>query len=172
MASPTNIKLMDCYRQINHTSSILDQVLDVIEDETSWGLYYDFIVKIIPKNIIEQDAFLNKLSLIFPFKAYIFKVLPNSFYNWHLDSKRLCSINMLLNTGIDSHCLFSINNANITFNFNELQYKKHTYYAFNTQEPHCVINLESPRYLFSIEFDEQVKYKDLVTWLKENDSIH
>jgi hypothetical protein len=163
---------MDCFREVSVKSTILEQVQAVVEDTSPWGLYYNFIVKSIPKIVIEQDSFLKKLHAKFPFTPYVFKVLPNSFYNWHLDSKRGCSVNMLLSTDTDSHCLFSIDNTNITFKFVELQYEKHKYYAFNTQEPHCVINLGNPRYLFSIEFEEQITYKELVTWLKENDSIH
>jgi len=163
---------MDCFREVNVKSKIYEQVQTVIADTNPWGLYYDFIVKIIPKSIVEQDAFLKQLYTKFSFTSYVFKVLPNSFYNWHLDSKRFCSINMLLNVDIDSHCLFSIDKENIIFKFVELPYEKNKYYAFNTQEPHCVINFKSPRYLFSIEFDEQITYKELINWLKENDSIN
>jgi hypothetical protein len=76
---------------------------------------------------------------------------------------------MLLNTEDISNCLFSIDNKNITFNFLELNYKPHTYYAFNTKEPHSVVNLDKPRYLFSLEFnDSSFTYKDLVSYIKND----
>jgi hypothetical protein len=38
--------------------------------------------------------------------------------------------------------------------FNELQYQPDTYYVFNTQVNHMVLNFERPRLLLTIEFGE------------------
>jgi len=36
-----------------------------------------------------------------------------------------------------------------------LKYEPETYYVFNTQVPHMVLNTTKPRYLFSVEFLEK-----------------
>jgi hypothetical protein len=40
-------------------------------------------------------------------------------------------------------------------NVEELKYEPDSYYIFNTQVPHMVLNIEQPRYLFSLEFLEE-----------------
>jgi len=49
-----------------------------------------------------------------------------------------------------------------------LVYKPNTYYLFNTQTRHTVINFAEPRYLFTIEFIEDVdhlSFEDLLEQL-------
>jgi hypothetical protein len=76
---------------------------------------------------------------------------PNTTYNWHVDSDRKVGLNMLLQDG-QSHCLFATEDFGVRCVVEELQYQPNSYYVFNTQVPHMVLNLEQPRYLFSLEF--------------------
>jgi hypothetical protein len=49
--------------------------------------------------------------------------------------------------------------------FTELQYQPDTYYVFNTQVNHMVLNFEQPRLLLTIEFGEDkdaLSYDDLL----------
>jgi hypothetical protein len=62
---------------------------------------------------------------------------------------------MLLSDDGDSRCLFLDGEPGVVFNTQELKYKPDTYYAFNTQVPHMVLNTTRPRYLFSVEFLEK-----------------
>jgi hypothetical protein len=67
---------------------------------------------------------------------------------------------MLLND-VESKCLFSIEQGEITRTFKELKYKPETYYLFNNQVEHTVINFTQSRYLMSVEFEEG---KDVLTF--------
>ena len=54
-------------------------------------------------------------------------------------------------------------------NIIELKYKPLTYYLFNNQENHAVINLDDKdRYLFSLYFKEETPYETLREKLKTN----
>ena len=91
---------------------------------------------------------------------------PHTFYNWHKDTRRGVSINMVLNPqdGL-SHCVFTPDKDVVVGEFVELQYKPDTYYVFNTQVDHMVLNFETPRLLLTIEFGEDkdaLSYDDLL----------
>jgi hypothetical protein len=159
----------DCFYEAPNKSLIYKQIIDIASNNEPWGLYYNFLTKVVGQEIIEQDKFLKDLHMAHNFTALVFKIMPHSVYNWHVDTKRLCSLNMLLNTEDISHCLFSNAYNSITFDVLELKYKPETYYAFNTKEPHSVINLDKPRYVFSLEFnDSSFTYKDLVSYIKND----
>jgi len=118
----------------------------------------------IPKEIIMRDDFLKKLHEKHPFRAGVTLMRAGTMYNWHRDSKRMCGVNMMIwHSG--SNCLFA-DTAPIeggTFRVYELKYDEGYYYAFNTQVDHCVINLHGDRYMFTLEFDEEIGYERLVS---------
>jgi hypothetical protein len=58
---------------------------------------------------------------------------------------------MLLNE-VKSQCLFSEGETEATHVFLELKYQPKTFYVFNNQVPHMVINYAQTRYLMSVEF--------------------
>ena len=62
---------------------------------------------------------------------------------------------MLLSDDGDSRCLFLNDEPGVVFKTKELFYLPDTYYVFNTQVPHMVLNTAKPRYLFSVEFLEK-----------------
>ena len=50
----------------------------------------------------------------------------------------------------------------------ELIYKPNTWYIFNSQEKHSVINLDGKeRVLFTLIMPKEVKYHDVVEWYKQ-----
>ena len=84
---------------------------------------------------------------------------------------------MLLNNWDESHCMFNPNlnrganvaHGNVTDKFIELKYRPQTYYIFNTQVAHTVYNFKRPRYLLSVDFEEdrtKLTYKQLLTEIK------
>lgn len=92
-------------------------------------------------------------------------MLPNTCYNWHIDTERSVGINMLL-SDVNSKCLFSENPNSVVSEFEELVYEPNTYYIFNTQKPHSVLNFEGDRYLFSVEFlgaSKSIGFQNLVS---------
>jgi hypothetical protein len=67
---------------------------------------------------------------------------------------------MLIDGGA-SHCIFTNEQYAVVNNIQELKYEPKTYYALNVQNYHSVINFEKPRYMFSLEFDED---KNILTF--------
>ena len=57
----------------------------------------------------------------------------------------------------------------MTDKFIELKYKPQKYYLFNTQVAHTVYNFKSPRYLLSVDFEEdrtKLTYNQLLAEIK------
>lgn len=133
--------------------------------------YFYVIDSIIPENIY-KDTFLNQLRNSFV-NSYlnIYKIPPKTFYHWHTDSGSKCSVNMVLKD-YKSHTIFSdsgpYENRTYDNNITELQYEPLSWYLFNTQYRHCVINLdETPRYLMTFRFPQNITYHDLLKWYND-----
>ena len=118
-----------------------------------------------------QNKFIQTANLDFGYEIFdikdfeklnfnIYSSKNNSKYDWHVDTSRGVCVNMLLND-VESKCLFSIEQGEITRTFKELKYKPETYYLFNNQVEHTVINFTQNRYLMSVEFEEG---KDVLTF--------
>ena len=103
----------------------------------------------VPKEMLIGEELLNELHG--DWHCGILRIDANSCYNWHTDTNRKVSINMLLNYNNDSHCVFGECNS-VQFPITELKYEPDTYYMLDTTKPHMVLNLNEPRYMFSIEF--------------------
>jgi len=121
----------------------------------SWGQYYNFMAVPVPREILRLDSFMVGLAKKRTFHAGVLKMEPNTCYNWHTDTDRKTGLNMLLSDDGNSRCVFLAGEPGVVFKTQELKYKPDTYYVFNTQIPHAVLNTEKPRYLFSVEFLEK-----------------
>lgn len=171
MANPSKLKNHNFY-QINTLSKISKKLLQEAENQSKWMEYFNFLVKVINEDIINKDDFLKALKQQHDFTCYVLKLPPFVSYNWHKDTKRNCSINMLLNFDGISHCLFADRFNDVVFDICELNYQENTYYLFNTQNYHSVINLEKPRFLLSLEFKNQsLTYDDLLKTIRSLDGI-
>jgi hypothetical protein len=135
------------YKQLQK-SVISKELLDLAVSGKDWFKYYNFDTLLVPESILAKDPFFKTLS---PFKAAILRLPPNICYDWHVDDDRGWTVNMLLTTG-KSHCLFGSREGQ-AFPFIELAYEPEFYYAFNTQVHHTVLNFDTYRYLFSLQFD-------------------
>jgi hypothetical protein len=120
-----------------------------------WTTYYNFEAIPAPLEILGQDTFLVALAKKRKFHAGILRMKPNTCYNWHVDTDRKVGLNMLLNEDGDSHCVFVNGEPGVVFGVEELKYEPDSYYVFNTQVAHMVLNTAQPRYLFSLEFLEE-----------------
>lgn len=130
-----------------------------------WVDYYGFKTLPLKKEQVLCDPVLKQIHDMHTFTAAVLRLSPNYVYDWHVDTNRGATINMLLTPEIHSHCLFRY----YGFVF-ELPYAKDTYYLFNTQVEHMVVNFDSPRYLFTVEFDEdktKLSYRQLRAELAE-----
>jgi hypothetical protein len=120
-----------------------------------WTQYYNFMAVQVPREILQLDSFLVGLAGKRTFHAGVLRMEPNTCYNWHVDTDRKVGLNMLLSDDGSSRCLFLDGEPGVVFKTQELKYAPDTYYAFNTQVPHMVLNTTEPRYLLSVEFLEQ-----------------
>jgi hypothetical protein len=134
------------YKQLQK-SVISTELLDFAISGKDWFKFYNFDTLLVPESILAKDPFFKTLP---PFKAGILRLPPNTCYDWHVDDDRGWTINMLLTTG-KSHCLFGAKDG-VAFPFIELVYEPGFYYSFNTKVHHTVLNFDTYRYLFSLQF--------------------
>tara|TARA_R110002074_G_scaffold128862_1_gene269556 strand:+ start:91 stop:648 length:558 start_codon:yes stop_codon:yes gene_type:complete len=176
------------YSEFKYESIIISkQWKNFINDK--WESYFGFEGMSIPSIIWKQEVLLREIDKVFPFKHVGLIRLPANYnYNWHKDINRGCGINMLLEHD-ESYTLFDLfeskrqtnpsNNEHHNFDqfgveFIELKYKINKFYAFNTQQMHCVLNFNKPRYLFTVEFKQDHKelpYEILYKWMEINNLI-
>lgn len=161
--------------QIEVESKIFGPLCLLAFDDTKFHPYYNFGVKIADGSMIERDPFLASLLKVHPFLAGVLRIPPNTVYNWHTDTNRGASLNMLLEGGEYSHCLFADEPLpEVASRVSELVYEPKRYHLLNTQEYHCVINMDTPRFMFSLEFLEdkhQLSYYQLKTEIEQGDYI-
>ena len=153
------------YTPIQYKSKIAFKLMDLIDQakDTDWQKYYNFMALQVPGSILDEDPFLVELANRRKFHAGILRMDPYSCYNWHVDTDRHVSLNMLV-CGTDSKCIFCAGEYGLVMPITELKYKEFTYYVFNTKIPHTVYNFTEPRYLFSLEFlgeDKELTYDKL-----------
>ena len=155
-----------CYMPVNHETKLpklLRQIIEAVPDE-AWMPYYNFMALPLEKEVTDFDPFMRKLAEKRKFRSGILRVEADTCYNWHVDSERKSSLNMLLYDDGNSRCLFAPYGFGIVMPIVELKYRPNTFYAFNTQIVHMVCNTSKPRYLFSIEFmdeDKDLSYEEL-----------
>ena len=156
------------YLEIPIKSVISKELLAFAISNQNWQEYYNFKAVQVPNELLAKDPFLVSLSERHPFIGGIVQLDPYVCYDWHIDTRRGVGVNLLLNPEIKSHCLFTTANG-AQFPFQELVYKPETFYLFNTQNKHTVINFDQPRYLFTVEFaadKEQLSFETLVQQIK------
>jgi hypothetical protein len=145
------------YYEIPSRSVITKELLEFAATAQNWQDYYNFKAIQVPVEMLSKDPFLVDLSHKHPFVAGIVQLSPYVCYDWHRDTRRGVGVNMLLTPQVKSNCLFA-QDEGVQFGFEELVYEPNTYYLFNTQTRHTVINFAEPRYLFTIEFIEDVDH--------------
>jgi hypothetical protein len=143
-----------------------DVIREALRLDKKWHKYYNFDATRLPIDLLAQDPVLADIGSRHPMIGGVVMLPPNTFYNWHKDTRRGVSINMVLNPydGV-SHCVFTPDKDVVVGEFIELQYKPDTYYVFNTQVSHMVLNFDQPRLLMTIEFGEDkdaLSYDDLL----------
>jgi hypothetical protein len=144
---------------------IKDTIIKSLKKElirTDWVENHGFqILKLSPmlfKSSTLFDCIIEKHGV-----PVIFKMEPMTWYDWHTDATRQCSINMLID-GDKSKCFFGDRKSRDIVNITELVYEPYTCYLLNTQIKHAVLNLDNTRYMLSIGFDEPNNYQDILTY--------
>ena len=127
----------------------------------------------IPKEIWLQEPVLSEINSVFEIeRAGLLSLEKDRVYDWHKDSDRGVAINMLLRND-HSHSLFKMRPSKfVVEKIKELKYEPDTFYLFNTQADHCVINFNKTRYVFSCEFKkkkDELNYMTVLDWIKNNE---
>ena len=159
---------MTPYHPLPAKSLIADELFEFAMSTESWQPYYNFNAVQVPFDLAFKDPVIKAIGLKYSLAVGILRLDPYITYDWHVDSRRGTCINMLLND-VKSHCLFSVGRTEATHGFLELKYQPKTYYAFNNQVPHMVINFAESRYLMSVEFKEdkdQLTFEQLLREIK------
>lgn len=154
------------FYKIPTESTIASSLLSFASQTDNWTSYYNFDAVQVPFDLAYADPTLQKIGAKHAMAIGVLRLRPFTTYDWHTDTRRGVSINMLL-TDVPSHCLFSIDKTDATNKFIELVYAPNTYYLFNNQVPHMVVNFGEPRYLMSIEFEEDKNELSYEMLLKE-----
>lgn len=141
---------------------LLEFALDKTTNYSQGSVAQGFLVAKVPYHIVSKDLFLCELSNATKnFNPRIFKMLPYTCYNWHVDTNRGCAINMLL-TGPDSHCYFGKHQGTSLLEYQELAYSPDTYYLFNTEELHTIINGSRDRYVLSLGYVKPATFSKIL----------
>tara|TARA_R100000988_G_scaffold91308_1_gene55073 strand:+ start:57 stop:566 length:510 start_codon:yes stop_codon:yes gene_type:complete len=162
---------IDCFSEIKTKSNELVLYLEnlISSENLFWQQHFGFDVIFLDNSWIQKELALNEINKIHPIKQLgLLKVENKSFYDWHVDDYRQSCINCLVSKEHHSYCLFGKHKDEWYHNnIIELKYKPYTYYLFNNQKKHAVINLDSKdRYLLSLYFNEETSYKILTKKLK------
>lgn len=118
---------------------------------------------------IHSDPFIKDIATKFNGRLTLYKFPANQVYHWHKDASIGCSLNMVLEE-YNSHSLFSYSDKANKYvePIVELKYKPETWYIFNSQERHTVINLDDKdRILFTLIMPKGTNYHDVVNWYKD-----
>jgi len=165
------MKSIDCFSEIEIKSNQLVSYLEhlVSSHNLRWEEHFGFDVILIESSWIEKELSLRQINQIHPIKQLgLLRVENKSFYDWHVDSYRQSCINCLISKDHHSYLLFGdFKDEYYHNNIIELKYKPYTYYLFNNQKKHAVMNLDSKdRYLLSLYFEEETSYEILREKLK------
>ena len=157
-------------KQIPTESTIAEYLLAVAHMEGPWMPYFNFMARPVSYDILYKDPFFQWLGQHYSFIAGVLKMEPYQQYDWHVDTRRGVGINMLLEHG-NSLLMFTEHPNDLVKNIYPVAYEQNRYYIFDTQTPHCVINLDSPRYLFTVEFEKdlnELSFDDLRKHIRED----
>ena len=156
----------DCFSEIKIKSNRLVLYLEhlIFSENLTWQQHFGFDVIFLDGSWIEKELALNQINKIHAIKQLgLLRVKHKSFYDWHVDDYRQSCINCLVSKEHHSYCLFGEHKDEWYHNnIIELKYKPYTYYLFNNQKKHAVLNLDKKdRYLLSLYFKEEASYEIL-----------
>lgn len=159
----------NCYSKFKQKSEFLTTYFEVYKHRFNYNIEYGWELHSVPLELVLKEPLLKSVDSKYKIlRCGILRMTPNRCYNWHVDRFRGVAINMLLTPENHSHCHFAeIGEDIIHFNHIELKYTKNDFYLFNTQQNHFIINYDEPRYLLTIEFEQDknsLSYHQLKDW--------
>jgi hypothetical protein len=141
------------YYQLNTVSTIRTNILKYVESNDQWFSSTGFDILKIPNELLDTTLLSMKTEL--NGNVVALKMMPRTFYRFHVDARRYCAVNLLL-TGFDSKCYFGdqTDDEEVIENVTELQYDLDRYYLLNTRKKHAVMNGNTVRYMLSMGFND------------------
>jgi len=102
--------------------------------------------------------------------AAVLKFTPNTMLDWHIDDKRRCALNFLLNDSSDCFTFIRKNIDRWTFNVAEIKYMLRRPILINTTNQHMHMNYSNThtRYVLTVSFGNQpdkASYFEVRDWL-------
>ena len=156
----------DCFwLELPYISAIRNDCLELAENGGGWVEHRSFKSKMLDHKKAIKDDFIKFLANKFELVVAVMKMEPHTTYNWHTDGARKCAVNMLINDA-PSHCIFNIETDGYITKYAELKYKPETYYLFNTDIHHMILNGDKTRYMMSIQLNNDITYPELVEIVK------
>jgi len=100
--------------------------------------------------------------------AKYLKNSPNSFYDWHTDKIRNCSLNWIIKTNPGAKTFYRSNNHDkFLWDLEEVVYHASCPTLLDTTQEHCVINNHSEeRIILSVSILDGHSYADVLAFLK------
>lgn len=161
---------MERFYKLKNKTTILPALKSLIANtSTSWYHKNAFDIAMVPKSITETDPTVTKLIERFNAQPVILKMNPMTFYRFHVDEFRNAALNLLVD-GWDSETFYGepTDNEELTA-LTALTYEQEYFFLLNTGKPHCVINRNNPRYVFSLGFNDPLTYDMVVNFCREKD---
>jgi len=163
------------YRQLNINSNISTHLKNKIAEtpENYWTTTLEQnLIRLTVEDFELNPKIVQLISDIGDVtRLAIYRFFGKECYNWHTDSIRLISINMLI-SGFDSMCIFGIPTVNRRFTkVSRLQHEPDQYYLMNVKQMHTVYNfgLET-RYVLSLGLPN-INYQAACDYLQKNDLL-
>lgn len=154
---------MNLFHKLNFTDhELVNKIKQSIETRTDWFEANGFQMIRLDKAMFFKTS-LFELVLKYNGKPVCIKMNPMTWYDWHIDETRQCTINMLIE-GTNSKCFFGDRQSRDIVNLTELPYEIGSAYLLNTQIKHAVLNLANDRYLLSIGFDTPNTYSSILDY--------
>lgn len=160
-----------CFMKIGQ-SVVLPTFFERNLDSLQFADYFGFESALLPMSLLMREPVLASVHAIAPIaRGGVLRLQPHSCYVWHQDESRGVCINLLLTPDSPSHTLFGFEQKGNRSQIDiiALNYQPSTFYLFNNQIPHTVINFDQPRFLFSLEFEagkHQLTYAQLVNAIR------
>jgi hypothetical protein len=142
----------DFYIPLSRKCAIYSELLSFAQKVTDagWGDTGGFMSIPVPHEIVDADPLLLAVKKVYRTRYGLLCLPPNTCYPWHKDIERGAILNMPLNGHGKSSCVFTRKLEEGKYiEFAELSYEPQTYYIFNAQKQHMVLNYTEKRYLFS-----------------------
>lgn len=159
------------FKKFKTTSKIISSLSESLSQIDTWESNYGLHTCIISDKIWRKEPLLDIIDKQFPIEfGFLIKIPPSTLYNWHVDGTRAAGINLKLTQDAHSYTLFGDTLDEWNDQFVQLDYQNDSFYLFNTQHKHCVINFDKYRYMFTIQLmqnKDHITYQEIYNWCNQ-----